>query len=132
VTRSLFVAAMLLAATVASPASAMTPWHEFVFFDEDSDELAPHGMAAIERAAAEYHRQRFQMFVRGYTDHTGSASYNQRLSELRAKIVADALAKLGVSRGDMVVSGRGENDNFVPTAPGVAEPFNRRVEITLQ
>jgi outer membrane protein OmpA-like peptidoglycan-associated protein len=29
----------------------------------------------------------------------------------------------------MAVSGRGENDNRVPTAPGVREPQNRRVEI---
>jgi hypothetical protein len=29
----------------------------------------------------------------------------------------------------MIVTGRGENDNRVPTAPGVREPQNRRVEI---
>jgi flagellar motor protein MotB len=29
----------------------------------------------------------------------------------------------------MAVSGRGENDNRVPTAAGVREPQNRRVEI---
>jgi outer membrane protein OmpA-like peptidoglycan-associated protein len=31
----------------------------------------------------------------------------------------------------MAVSGRGENDNRVPTVPGVREPQNRRVEINL-
>jgi outer membrane protein OmpA-like peptidoglycan-associated protein len=30
----------------------------------------------------------------------------------------------------MSVSGHGENDNRVPTADGVREPQNRRVEIT--
>jgi len=30
----------------------------------------------------------------------------------------------------MAVSGRGEDDNRVPTADGVREPQNRRVEIT--
>jgi flagellar motor protein MotB len=29
----------------------------------------------------------------------------------------------------MTVSGRGENDNRIPTAAGVREPQNRRVEI---
>jgi len=44
--------------------------------------------------------------------------------------VAKAMASLGVAPSQMVVSGRGENDNRVPTAPGVREPQNRRVEIT--
>jgi outer membrane protein OmpA-like peptidoglycan-associated protein len=43
--------------------------------------------------------------------------------------VAAALVRLGVPRSEMMVSGRGENDNRVPTADGVREPQNRRVEI---
>ena len=35
----------------------------------------------------------------------------------------------GVARSDMVVGGRGESDPRVPTAKGVREPQNRRVEI---
>ena len=65
----------------------------------------------------------------GYTDRSGSPGYNQRLSERRANNVAKALAALGVPPAQMVVSGRGENDNRVPTADGVREPQNRRVEI---
>jgi outer membrane protein OmpA-like peptidoglycan-associated protein len=34
-----------------------------------------------------------------------------------------------VPPASMVVSGHGENDNRVPTADGVREPQNRRVEI---
>jgi outer membrane protein OmpA-like peptidoglycan-associated protein len=67
--------------------------------------------------------------VIGYTDLSGSAGYNQRLSVRRANNVANALANLGVSRSDMGVAGRGENDPRVPTPPGVREPQNRRVEI---
>ena len=67
--------------------------------------------------------------VTGYTDLSGSAGYNQRLSERRANAVAAALERLGVARGDMVVAGRGMNDPRVPTPPGVREPQNRRVEI---
>jgi outer membrane protein OmpA-like peptidoglycan-associated protein len=36
---------------------------------------------------------------------------------------------MGVPKEQMIVSGRGENDNRVPTADGVREPQNRRVEI---
>ena len=125
----LAAAGMLVTAMAAPPAMALSAQVNIVFFFEDSDELASDGTPAIERVVAEYRRQPFKMFIRGYTDRTGSAAYNQRLSERRAKIVADALARLGVSRSDMVVSGRGENDNRVPTGLGMPEPQNRRVEI---
>jgi OmpA-OmpF porin, OOP family len=34
--------------------------------------------------------------ITGYTDLSGSAGYNQRLSERRASAIANALAALGV------------------------------------
>jgi OOP family OmpA-OmpF porin len=58
-----------------------------------------------------------------------SANNNQRLSERRANNVANAMTRLGVPRQAMDVSGRGKNDQRVPTADGVREPQNRRVEI---
>ena len=59
-----------------------------------------------------------------------AAQRGQRLSERRANNVARAMMALGVPQNQMIVSGRGENDNRVPTADGVREPQNRRVEIT--
>jgi hypothetical protein len=41
----------------------------------------------------------------------------------------DALARLGVPRSEMAVSGRGTDSPRIPTAPGVREPQDRRVEI---
>ena len=70
-----------------------------------------------------------RLTVTGYTDTSGSPGYNQRLSERRANAVARALVRLGVSRSDMAISGRRENDLRVPTPDGVREPQNRRVEI---
>jgi OOP family OmpA-OmpF porin len=43
--------------------------------------------------------------------------------------VADALARLGVPSGARAVSGHGIDNPRVPTALGVREPQNRRVEI---
>jgi len=102
-----------------------------VFFDWDKDTITPQGEQIIQQAADAYKSGApVQLQVTGYTDRSGSPAYNQRLSERRANNVAKALAALGVPRGQMVVAGRGENDNRVPTAPGVREPQNRRVEIT--
>jgi opacity protein-like surface antigen len=101
-----------------------------VFFDWDKDVITPEGQAIIQQAADAYRAGApVQIQVTGYTDRSGSPGYNQRLSERRANNVARALAALGVPKTQMIVSGRGENDNRVPTADGVREPQNRRVEI---
>jgi len=101
-----------------------------VFFDWDRDTITPDGMRIVQQAADAFRSGApVQIQVTGYTDASGSAGYNQRLSERRANNVANALARFGVPRQAMVVSGRGKNDQRVPTADGVREPQNRRVEI---
>jgi outer membrane protein OmpA-like peptidoglycan-associated protein len=67
--------------------------------------------------------------VNGYTDATGSARYNQRLSERRAAAVARYLEAHGVSAERLIPHGFGKT-NFVATnktADGRAQ--NRRVEL---
>ena len=101
-----------------------------VFFDWDKYNITPQGMQILEAAAAHFKAGgAVQIQVTGYTDLSGPAGYNQRLSERRANAVAVALEHMGVPRNDMLVSGRGMNDPRVPTALGVREPQNRRVEI---
>jgi outer membrane protein OmpA-like peptidoglycan-associated protein len=101
-----------------------------VFFDWDKSTITPEGMAIIQQAAAAFRAGGpVTIQVTGYTDASGSAGYNQRLSERRANAVAQAMVGLGVPRQQMAVSGRGKNDQRVPTADGVREPQNRRVEI---
>jgi outer membrane protein OmpA-like peptidoglycan-associated protein len=119
---------------VAPPALPVPPPVQrkvfLVFFDWDKYSITPEGMQILQQAAAAYRSGApVQIQVTGYTDRSGSPGYNQRLSERRAAAVATALEGLGVPRSQMIVSGRGENDNRVPTADGVREPQNRRVEI---
>jgi outer membrane protein OmpA-like peptidoglycan-associated protein len=120
-----------VAAPAAPPAPPVVARKVFlVFFDWDRATITADGMQIIQQAAAAYRSGApVRLEVTGYTDRSGSPGYNQRLSERRAQAVAAALARLGVPRNDMAVSGRGENDNRVPTADGVREPQNRRVEI---
>jgi len=116
----------------APPAPPPPPTHQvyLVFFDWDKYNITPEGQQIIQLAANQYRSGgRVTIQVTGYTDTSGSRSYNQRLSERRANAVASALERLGVPRSDMVVAGRGENDLRVPTPDGVREPQNRRVEI---
>lgn len=69
--------------------------------------------------------------VAGYTDTTGSANFNQDLSQRRAENVARVLASNGVMPQRLIVQGFGETRLKVRTADGVNEPANRRVEITI-
>jgi OmpA-OmpF porin, OOP family len=116
----------------APPAPPPPPPHQvyLVFFDWDKYNITPEGTQILEAAAAHFKAGgAVQIQVTGYTDLTGSAGYNQRLSERRANAVAVALGGMGVPRNEMVVAGRGMNDPRVPTPLGVREPQNRRVEI---
>ncbi|HEX3883659.1 MAG TPA: OmpA family protein [Stellaceae bacterium] len=121
-----------MATPVAVPAPAPPPQKQvfLVFFDWDRDTITPAGAQVIQQAANAYRSgAHVQLQVTGYTDRSGSPAYNQRLSERRANNVANTMVRDGVPRNQMAVSGRGENDNRVPTAAGVREPQNRRVEI---
>ena len=71
--------------------------------------------------------------VYGFTDTTGSPSYNQQLSEQRAQAVANYLVSQGVSRARIATRGYGEDPQYlrVRTGDNVAEPLNRRVEIKI-
>ena len=72
-----------------------------------------------------------QVVVVGHTDTSGSAAYNVRLSERRAKAVADALVGLGVNQGVLSVDWKGETEPAVQTGDGVKEPLNRRTTIDI-
>jgi outer membrane protein OmpA-like peptidoglycan-associated protein len=101
-----------------------------VYFGWNRSWVGPSGMAVLQAAADTFKAGGVvTVQVTGYTDRSGSARYNQRLSVLRARHVAHILAKMGVPRNAMSVSGRGENDNAVPTPDGVREPHNRRVTV---
>lgn len=101
-----------------------------VFFDWNRSAVGPQAMAILQQAAATYRAGgTVSVRVTGYTDTSGSVRYNQRLSERRAKQVADALVALGVPAQTIVFGGVGENDLAVPTTDSVREPRNRRVTV---
>lgn len=68
-----------------------------------------------------------QIDVVGHTDTTGSAEFNQRLSEERAVAVRDGLVEAGVPADVITLEAVGESQLIVPTPDGVAEQANRVV-----
>jgi len=114
----------------APPPPPPPPPVYLVFFDWDSAVVGPSGREVIGLAAQAYKAgSPVTVQVTGFTDTSGSADYNQKLSVRRANAVAAVLVQDGVPQNSMVVSGRGQNDLRVPTPDGVREPQNRRVEI---
>ena len=65
----------------------------------------------------------------GHTDATGSKDFNLKLSLERARAVGKVLIGSGISIDTLRIQSFGENDPLVPTADGVPEPKNRRVEV---
>jgi outer membrane protein OmpA-like peptidoglycan-associated protein len=68
----------------------------------------------------------------GYTDSTGSASYNLQLSEQRAIAVKNALAIQGVNPARMTAIGMGESNPVADNSTPEGRMLNRRVAIKLQ
>jgi hypothetical protein len=138
-----FLAGLLLAALLApsayaqqretTPAPAAAEPGEFlIWFDTNQSTLTPEGLRVVAQAAEAYkQRGAARITVIGHTDTVGSAAYNLRLSESRADTVANELTREGVPAADIITIGRGEEDLLVPTADGVNEPRNRRVEIVV-
>jgi OOP family OmpA-OmpF porin len=118
-------------APVVAPAPAPARSY-LVFFDWDRADLSDRARQVISEAAqASTHVQYTRIDVNGYTDTSGTPAYNQGLSVRRARSVQAELVKDGVPQAAIDIHGFGETHLLVPTATGVREPQNRRVEIIL-
>ena len=130
-----FMAAMdaLEKKQMAETMAPMSPANFTVYFDFDKSVINPAGQEVINQvlAAAQAHAPS-SVSVTGHTDRAGPEDYNMALSLRRADSVRSALIAGGIAADKITVAGRGESEPAVPTADGVREPKNRRVEIILQ
>ncbi len=111
---------------------AVAPVEFIVFFGHNKSTLVPEAMRVIvEAAAAAKQNGSANIRVVGHADRSGSDAYNNALSQRRGSVVKDALTAQGIPAGAISVSARGESEPLVPTADGVREPQNRRVNINL-
>jgi outer membrane protein OmpA-like peptidoglycan-associated protein len=104
-----------------------------VYFIEGTGELNPDAKRTIENVAAEVAaRPSPEIIVVGHTDFLGSHEYNDALSLQRARRVRELLVQRGIPMKIIEVAGRGKREPLHPAAPNVAEPRNRRVEISVR
>lgn len=103
-----------------------------VYFEFDSWSLTAEDLATITQAITTARQGgQSRITIVGHTDTSGSAEYNQKLSERRANVVKDVMVQMGARPEAIQVSGVGKSDLAVQTADGVKEAKNRRAVITL-
>lgn len=103
-----------------------------LLFANDSSELSAQVKPVLTRVAntlADFPDT--NILVDGYTDSTGSASYNRNLSLLRAQSVANALTQNGIPYGRLHIVGHGESNPVASNSTAAGREKNRRVTITL-
>lgn len=99
-----------------------------VFFNINSDKVASRKDLVNVKELAEYAKaNNTKIVVTGYADSkTGSAEYNQKLSEKRAEAVANELVKMGVNRDNIITEAKGGVNNLSPFS------YNRRATVKIQ
>jgi len=103
-----------------------------VLFATDKAALTPNGMSTLRKLAdVMTQNPNRTVLVEGFTDSTGSADYNQNLSQERATAVANALTQMGVARDRISMRGYGKAFPVASNDNAAGRQQNRRVEIVL-
>lgn len=103
-----------------------------ITFATNSSDIKPNFYPTLNSVAIvlrKYNRTMVQ--VDGYTDNTGTAEYNQQLSERRAQSVSAYLNSQGVYANRLSVRGFGQRYPLASNASVIGRALNRRVEITI-
>jgi len=103
-----------------------------VLFATGKADLQPGAMSTVDRLAlflSEYPSK--TVVIEGFTDNTGTDSFNQGLSERRAASVKAALIQAGVSPGRISTIGYGKARPIADNGTAEGRLRNRRVEIVI-
>ncbi|MGF1759671.1 OmpA family protein [Photobacterium sagamiensis] len=103
-----------------------------ITFGVDKSDLSSRAMNALHNVALvakEYDKTMLNVY--GFTDSTGSESYNLRLSQVRAGEVSNYLIRDGVTANRVVSKGMGEAHPIASNKTTQGRAENRRVAIVL-
>ena len=102
-----------------------------VFFEWDQSDITPEAATILDNAVSAYTNcGTAAVMLAGHTDRSGTTTYNEGLADRRNASVRSYLGGRGIPDGRISSEGFGESQPRVPTADGVRELQNRRVEIT--
>ena len=101
-----------------------------VLFDTGKADLRPDAREALAKLTGiVLNYPTLHLTIEGHTDSTGSAEYNQTLSEKRADGVRDYLVSQGLDVGSLTAQGLGVNNPVADNGTAAGRQKNRRVEI---
>jgi outer membrane protein OmpA-like peptidoglycan-associated protein len=107
-----------------------------VNFQFDSAELTPDGRNRVDQIAGIIKREASnrRITVEGHASRESGAqeAYNQRLSERRAEMVADALARDGIQGNQVSARGLGTRSPIASNDTEEGRRQNRRVEVIIE
>ena len=102
-----------------------------VFFEWDKSDITADAANILNNAVTQYANcGSASVMLAGHADRSGAASYNVGLSQRRNVAVRNYLTGRGIPDARISSEAFGETQNRVPTADGVRELQNRRVEVT--
>jgi outer membrane protein OmpA-like peptidoglycan-associated protein len=103
-----------------------------ILFAVNASDLTPTAKANIAKLATILNKYPdTNILVEGHTDSTGTAEYNQKLSERRAGSVSSHATSLGVAAARFQTVGYGESQPVSPNSTAAGRQQNRRVEIAI-
>lgn len=103
-----------------------------LLFDFGSSVLLPETMIRLRKMAETIKKDgQMELLIEGNTDSIGSAVFNKRLSEMRAKSVGNFLISEGVAANKIKVVGMGETNPIATNNTETGRQQNRRVEMGL-
>jgi outer membrane protein OmpA-like peptidoglycan-associated protein len=103
-----------------------------LLFDFDSDVVkgaAQANLTELAQSLKQYPES--DLLIVGHTDATGSDSYNQGLSERRARSARTYLVSQGVATDRVETRGLGESEPVADNASTAGQAQNRRVEVAI-
>jgi outer membrane protein OmpA-like peptidoglycan-associated protein len=101
-----------------------------VLFNTNKSELSPGGIRTVQKLADILTQNPGRtILVEGFTDSTGTASYNLELSARRANAVRDALIGIGIASNRIAARGLGKEYPVAANDTASGRQLNRRVEI---
>jgi outer membrane protein OmpA-like peptidoglycan-associated protein len=121
-----------IAETKRTEEGILTKLKNDLLFDTGSADLksaAQQNITQIANIIKQYPED--HVTVVGYTDSVGSDSYNQQLSERRARAVKLALVSNGVPATAVEAMGQGESNPVSPNDTEAGRSKNRRVELNI-
>ncbi|MDD3875152.1 MAG: OmpA family protein [Bacteroidales bacterium] len=103
-----------------------------IFFDFNSANLRNESTAELDRLTQLLKDMpKLKIEISGHTDNVGSASYNQRLSENRAKAVVDYLIRKGINTDRLEFKGYGFEQPIATNDNEEGRQMNRRTEFKI-